>query len=647
MLFQFHYKLKLTLILFRFFYAKLKIFAHIKFSFMINPGLSENTSFYIPLKDFFKNPEKTNFQISPDGKYVTFLGPFKNRLNIFLQNLITGFIIKLTSETDRDIKTYFWGNDNTILFLMDDKGNENFNLYSLDLNGNNLRNLTPFENVSVNLIDQLRNIKSEVIIGMNKRNVEVFDAYRLNIETGELKLVAENPGNIAEWSTDHCGKVRIAIVLDGVNTSLLYRDNEDESFKVVQSTGFRDRISPLFFTFDNKFIYASSNIGRDKSAIVKFDIKNGVEKEIIYEHHDVDVFEMSFSFKRKVLTEIIFVTWKSFRKILDSELESLFSKIQIKIPDQEISITDMNSNEDMFIVKTSSDRTLGAYYLFDLVTDNLYKLSDVSPWIDESNMSEMNPITYTTRDGVSINGYLTLPKGKEPSNLPLVVNPHGGPYARDSWGYNPVVQFLANRGYAVLQMNFRGSTGYGREFLEKSFKQWGKNIQNDISDGVIYLVNKRIADPQKIAIYGISFGGYAALAGLAFTPELYAAGIDYVGISNIFTFLNSIPPYWKIGLEMFYEMVGDPVKDKELLTEASPLFHVDKIVAPLLVAQGKMDPRVNINESEQIVEALRSKGVDVEYIVKNNEGHGFQNEENKIEFYEAMEKFLDKHILKS
>lgn len=612
---------------------------------MINPKLSENQSNYIPLRDFFKNPGKTSFLISPDGNYVTFLGPYKNRLNIFLRNLHTGNTIKLTSETERDIRTYFWGNNNTILFLMDEKGNENFNLFSLDINGKNLKNLTPFQNVSVKLIYRSGNFSNDIIIGMNKRNIEVFDAYRLNIETGELKMVAVNPGNIIEWYTDHMGKVRIAIVLDGVVSSLLYRDNEEESFKVIQSTGFRERFSPLFFTFDNKFLYASSNIGRDKSAIVKFDIKNGIEKEIIYEHPEVDVFEMNYSLKRKVITEIKYVTWRSFSKFLDKEYESVINKIQSKISHQEMIIADMNSNEDMLIVKTVSDRTLGTYYVFDLNSNKITKLADVSPWFDESKMSEMKPINYTSRDGISINAYLTLPNGKTPSNLPLVVNPHGGPYSRDSWGYNPVVQFLANRGYAVLQINFRGSVGYGREFLEKSFKEWGKNMQNDISDGVIYIINKGIADPKKIAIYGISFGGYAALAGLAFTPELYSAGIDYVGISNLFTFLNSLPPYWKVGLEMFYEMVGDPVKDKELLIKASPIFHVDKIVAPLLVAQGKMDPRVSIHESEQIVNALRNKGLIVEYIVKDNEGHGFQNEENKIEFYETMERFLEKHIL--
>ena len=249
-----------------------------------------------------------------------------------------------------------------------------------------------------------------------------------------------------------------------------------------------------------------------------------------------------------------------------------------------------------------------------------------------------------SRDGLTIQGYLTLPKGVDPKNLPVVVNPHGGPWARDGWGFNPEVQFFANRGYAVLQMNFRGSTGYGREFWEKSFKQWGKTMQDDISDGVKWLIDEGIADPKRVGIYGGSYGGYATLAGLTFTPELYACGVDYVGVSNLFTFQNSIPPYWEPFKEMLYEMVGHPQKDSLLLRDASPVFHVDNIKAPLLIAQGKNDPRVNKDESDQMVEALKKKGIDVPYMVKDNEGHGFRNEENRFDFYGAMEQFFFKYL---
>ena len=256
----------------------------------------------------------------------------------------------------------------------------------------------------------------------------------------------------------------------------------------------------------------------------------------------------------------------------------------------------------------------------------------------------MKPVSYKSRDGLTIHGYLPLPVGKEARNLPVVVNPHGGPWARDVWGYNAEVQFLANRGYAVFQMNFRGSTGYGRKFWEASFRQWGRTMQDDITDGVQWLIKEGIADPKRVAIYGASYGGYATLAGVTLTPDLYAAAVNYVGVSNMFTFMKTIPPYWEPLREMFYEMVGNPEKDKEFLQAVSPVFHVDKIKTPLFVAQGARDPRVNKAESDQIVEALKKRGVAVEYMVKENEGHGFRNQENQFEFYEAMEKFLARHM---
>jgi len=309
-----------------------------------------------------------------------------------------------------------------------------------------------------------------------------------------------------------------------------------------------------------------------------------------------------------------------------------------------VNIIDMNKNEDVMLVYTYSDRSRGTYYLYDKTNDTIAKLADDSPWINENEMSEQKPVQYTSRDGLVINGYLSLPIGVEPKNLPFVVHPHGGPWVRDYWGYDPEVQFLTNRGYAVFQMNYRGSVGYGRRFWESSFKQWGKTMQDDITDGVRWLINEGIADPKRIAIYGASYGGYAVLAGLTFTPEVYCCGVDYVGVSNLFTFMKSIPEYWKPYLEMLYEMVGNPEIDKTLMEAASPIFHVDKIKAPLLIAQGRMDPRVNVNESDQMVEALRKRGIDVPYIVKDNEGHGFNNEENRFDFYEAMEKFLEKHL---
>lgn len=598
----------------------------------------------IPLKDFFRNPEKTGYQISPDGNYFSFLAPWESRLNVFVQKIGDKEAVRVTSATQRDITSYFWKGNNKIIYLQDNAGDENFKLYSVDIDGTDLKLLTAENNVRAAIVDDLEDIDDYMIINTNERNPQVFDVYRINVNTGEKKMIAENPGNIVGWLTDHDGKLRVAIVSDGVNSVLLYRDTEDQPFKEVLKTNFRESVDPLFFTFDNKYMYVSSNLGRDKSAIMKFDIANGKEMEMLYENPDVDVSGLSYSKKRKVLTSISYTKDKREIKFLDKEAEDRYARLKKELGDYEVVITGVNKNEDKFLVRTYSDRSLGSYYFYDKNTDKLTKIVEVSPWLNENELAVMKPVSYKSRDGLTINGYLTLPVGVDPKNLPVVMNIHGGPWARDNWGFNPEVQFLANRGFAVLQVNYRGSTGYGKKFWEASFKEWGKKMQDDVSDGVKWLISEGIANPKKVGIYGGSYGGYATLAGLTFSPELYACGVDYVGVSNLFTFMNTIPPYWEPMRQMFYEMVGHPEKDSALLASASPVFHADKIVAPLFVAQGRKDPRVNVAESDQMVEAMKKRGVVVEYMVKDNEGHGFRNEENRFDFYGAMETFLKKHL---
>ncbi|MFC2101078.1 S9 family peptidase [Bacteroidota bacterium] len=599
----------------------------------------------IPLKDFFKNPEKTGFKISPDGAYYSYLAPYESRLNIFIQKIGSTKAKRITSETERDVTGYFWANNKRILFLKDKGGDENYKLFGVDITGKNLKGLTDFDGVRTGIIDDLKDIPNEIIISMNKRDKQVFDPYRLNVKTGALTMLAENPGNIQGWMTDHKGKLRIAVaIVDGINQSILYRENESEEFKTIITTNFKDDISPRFFTFDNKNVYATTNIGRDKSVVVEYDIKNGKEIKVLYENNDFDVSGVHYSRKRKVLTAASYVSWKRERHFFDKEIENLFKRLEKDLGKYEIALGSSDDNEEKFIVRTYSDRSLGAYYIYDKTTDKLEKICDVSPWLEEDELAPMKPIQYTSRDGLTIHGYLTLPLGVNPKNLPVIVNVHGGPWHRDSWGINPEVQFLANRGYAVLQVNFRGSTGYGKKFWEASFKQWGLSMQNDITDGVYWLINEGIANKDRVAIYGGSYGGYATLAGLVTNPTLYACGIDYVGVSNLFSFMRTIPPYWKPMLDMMYEMVGDPEKDSIQMTATSPALNAHKIMAPLFIAQGANDPRVNKDESDQMVNAMKKRGIEVEYMVKDNEGHGFHNEENRFDFYEAMENFLVKHL---
>ena len=603
----------------------------------------------IPLEDFFKNPEKIDYQVSPDGTYFSFMAPYENRLNLFVQKIGSDTTIRITSETERDITASMWAGNNRILFIKDTGGDENYQLYGVNIDGSDLKSYTNFPNVRTTIIDPLRKIDSLVIIGMNKRNPQVFDPYRLNLNTGELTLLAENPGNIQGWMTDHDGKLRVAnAIVDGVNNQILYRETEDQPFQPVLTTNFKETVSFAVFTPDNKMVYALTNIGRDKTALVLMDPKTCEEKEVLYMNDKYDISDLNYSEKKNRLTVVACEGHKDMiRHYFDKEEEEIRKKLEAQLPGYNVGVTSMSKDENIRMIYAGNDRTYGTYYLYNVKENKLTKVADIAPWIKEEEMCAMNPITYTSRDGLTIEGYLTLPKGytmENAKNLPVVVNPHGGPWIRDSWGYNPEVQFLASRGYAVLQMNFRASTGYGRKFTELGYKQWGQTMQNDITDGVKWLIKEGIADPKRVAIYGASYGGYATLAGVTFTPDLYACAVDYVGVSNLLSFMNTIPPYWKPLLDMMHEMIGDPETDKEMMEKYSPVFHVDQIKAPLFIAQGANDPRVNKAESDQMVEALKKRGVEVEYMVKENEGHGFYNEENKFDFYRAMENFLDKHL---
>ncbi|MGG3887650.1 prolyl oligopeptidase family serine peptidase [Metabacillus fastidiosus] len=604
-----------------------------------NKGVKE-----ISVEDFMKNPGNAGYQLSPDGNYISYAAPWENRSNIFIQKMNSDDKpVRVTSSKDRDIAGFLW-KDDQILYLKDNGGDENFHIYSSSFNGHEEKDLTPYSDVTVDILSTLQGVKDEILITMNKEDATVFDVYKLNIKTGKTTHVAKNPGNIAGWVPDRDGKIRIAIESDGVESTVLYRETEEEEFKPFIETKAGDTVNPVAFSKDNKSIYALSNKDRDKIEFVKYDLTG--KEEVIFANPNVDVINALYDSQQDKLLYGIYITDKVHYQFFDEKFEKTFKHIQgkLKVSESEFWIDDFNKEMTKFIVSVSSDKVVGKYYYYDSTTDELTELASLSSWLDSENLADMHPISYKSRDGLTIQGYLTLPKNKKPENLPLIVNPHGGPWARDIWGFNSEVQLLANRGYAVLQMDFRSSAGYGKEFLEAGNKQWGLKIQDDITDGVQWAIDQGIADPDRIGIYGASFGGYATLAGITFTPDLYKAAVDYVGVSNIFTLLDTIPPYWETMRNMFYERVGHPEKDKELLTAVSPVFHADKIKTPLFVAQGANDPRVNKAESDQIVEALRKRGVDVEYMVKDNEGHGFANEENRIEFYNAMIKFLDSHL---
>lgn len=600
----------------------------------------------LPAEDFFRNSEMTAWQISPDGQYVSYRSPYKGHSNVFVRKVTDSTAIPVTFDTVRNISQYRW-KGNRILYLQDVGGDENFQLFSVSIDGKDQKALTPFPKVRTEILNDLRYVpgkEKEVLIMINKRDARYFDPYSVNIETGEMKELYKNDQNFESWFTDHNGVIRLATKTDGVNITLYHRATEADPFDSVLTTSYKEIFSPNFFTFDNKNIYVTTNIGRDKTVVAEYDLAAKKEVKEIYSNPEYDVDGVHYSAKRKVLQSVFYTSWKAEQHFLDKDAEADYNKMKEKFKGYEIDIYDNNNDEDKFIVWTGSDKLPSKFYYYDKKTGETKFLAAGRPWLKEEDMAAMKPIEYKSRDGLTIHGYLTLPKGVDAKNLPVVVNPHGGPWARDQWGFNNEVQFLANRGYAVLQMNFRGSTGYGKEFWLKGSRQWGKKMQDDITDGVNWLIKEGIADPKRVAIYGGSYGGYATLAGVTFTPDLYACAVDYVGVSNMFTFMNTIPPYWKPFKKQMYELVGDPAKDSAMLAEVSPALHVGNIKAPLFIAQGANDPRVNKAESDQVVEALRKRGVAVDYMVKNDEGHGFSNENNRLDFYKAMDKFFDKYL---
>ncbi|MBQ9564955.1 MAG: S9 family peptidase [Synergistaceae bacterium] len=598
----------------------------------------------LPMEDFFRNPDTASYAISPDGSRLAFARPWERRMNVVVRDLATGEEKRVTSATERDIAGFFWKGNEHIVYVQDSGGDENYHIYITDIRDGNARDLTPFDKVRAGVLDDLEDDPAHMLIEMNRRDPEVFDVFRCELATGELTQIAENPGNITGWMTDHDGRLRAAYATDGVNGSFLYRSTEDEDFRVLVTTSFRETFVPMMFAYDNKTMYVESNLERDRTAVYTFDPEANKTLELVFEHPEVDVGHLLHSKKRKVITGVTYVTDRGHYHFFDEDRAELQRALEEFFPGYEVAVSDMDDDEQRVIVRTYGDRTRGAYYLYDRQDNSLSKLADLSPWLKEEQMAPMKPVTFQSRDGLTIHGYLTLPVGVEPKSLPLVVIPHGGPSARDVWGFDSEAQFLANRGAAVLQVNFRGSTGYGKAFWQAGFKQWGRGMQDDVTDGVEWAVAQGVADRKRLAIYGGSYGGYAALAGATFTPDLYACAVSYVGPSNLFTLLESIPPYWEPFREMEYEEIGDPSKDRELLTAVSPVFHAENIKIPLFVAQGANDPRVNKAESDQIVEAVRKAGKDVVYMVKDNEGHGFHNEENRFDFYREMEAFFRKHL---
>ncbi|QJD95649.1 S9 family peptidase [Mucilaginibacter robiniae] len=602
----------------------------------------------IPVRDFFKTPEKSFFKISPDGKYVSYLKPYKDKQNLFIQSLADGKETMATSFSDYPVRDYFWTYNNQLVFVQDIITQDKFKMYALDVNTLHLRNLLNEAKVRMRLLNCSRNQPDIITITSNKRDSAKFDVYQLNIKTGNLKLYLQNPGNIIEWYPDDDGKIRLAKASDGVDETILYRATESGAFRPIIKNNFKNSVIPIVFTGKGANFYALSNVNRDKMAVVEINAENGKEVKTVYAGNKADILEVGYSSKKSCIEYAGWEDAKPHKFYLDTSAKRIYQDIKKHLNGGVIRFVGRDSAEKKFIIDTYTDRNPGTYYLYESNTGKLTELGNLNASINPDELCSMQPVAFKASDGMLINGYLTLPRGNNKTNLPVVVMPHNGPYnspwGRNNWGYSADVQFLANRGYAVFQVNYRGSTGYGKAFKSAGFKQVGGKIQDDITDGVKWLITRRTADPKRIAIFGGGFGGFSALYGVSFHPELYNCAIVQYGLINFFTYFKHGPPFFKPYLQMNYEMVGNPETDANQLRAISPVFHADKIKAPLLIFQGAKDPSANISELNQFVRELRNHGDSVTYVLKDNERTYFKNERNRMEMYAQIERFLNAHL---
>jgi dipeptidyl aminopeptidase/acylaminoacyl peptidase len=600
----------------------------------------------IPIDDFFKSQDKIAYRLSPDGKSLSYLKLQGKDQNIYIEDIETGEGKNITMLNDKKIVFYFWVSDHELIYYKEiDAASRQSDVYIIDKDGKNERQLVNNEKSRLKVIeDQLIDDKY-LLVSSNKRDSTVFDVYRLNVRNGAMEMAAKNPGNIVDWRTDAEGKLRLAISSDGVNSTILYRGNENQPFKKVLTSNFKDTFYPVAFSHERpNVIYAISDVNRDKTALVEVDCNTGKEIKNIFCNDSLNITDAQYSKKKQKLSFVVYETWKKEKHFLDDSIKLVYRNLDKLLPKTETRIFDKDKAETVFILRTFTDRNPGSYYLYFVNTGKLRKLSDFNASIHESELCEMKPIVYTSRDGLKIHGYLTLPLNVKAENLPVVVLPHDGPGQRNLWGYNPEVQFLANRGYAVFQVNYRGSSGYGKAFVAAGFKQWGAKIQDDIDDGLKWLIGRKIADPKRVAIYGTGFGGYIALNGLYLTKGTYACAASNSGVINLFTYLKSIPPYQKPNLQMYYEIIGNPLTDIDKMRKVSPLFQTDKINAPVLLAENIKDPNNNSGEAVQFVKNLKKRNVSVTYLENDGDIFYGRNPEGRRKFYSALEEFLEVNL---
>lgn len=625
---------------------KLFIFSGVLFFMFFSFFLQKRQAPLIPRGILFGNPAQASPQISPDGKQIAYLAPDEGVLNIWVQPREGGTARAVTRDRGRGIRQYFWAPDSRHLFyLQDQNGNENTHLYLTDLSGKETRNLTPFEGVKVQVLKADKNVPDQILISMNRDNPQAFDVYRLYWKTGEFELSEKNSGNVSSWVVDSQLHVRGKVVSDeDARYRVFVRGKESDGWREAAEWGIEDNLScrVVGFSKSGEHLYLIDSRGAPAGRLVALDLETGA-KNILAGDENYDVVQVLINPDSYEIEKALFVREKQEWLVLSDAIRPDVEAIEAEHGNH-FSIISRDNADRMWILRVEADTRPPAYFLYDRAEKRSSFLFEQYPELKKYRLAPMRPIELKARDGLALRGYLTLPLRGSRKHLPLILKVHGGPWSRDVWAYDPQVQWLANRGYAVLQVNFRGSTTYGKAFLNAGNKEWGRKMQDDLTDAVLWAVSRGFADKKRVAIYGTSYGGYAALAGAAFTPELYRAGIAVVGPSNLVSLIRSIPPYWTTEAANIHLRIGSPEKDRELLEARSPLNAAENIRIPLLIAQGGQDPRVPRKESEQIVDALKKHGISHQYLVFEDEGHGFVKPENRMKFFSAMEFFLEKYL---
>ena len=595
----------------------------------------------------FGNPERSVPRISADGTRISYAAPDdKDVLQVFVRTLGKDDARAITADKKRGIRTYEWAaDDRTVLYLQDNDGDENFHLFGADVATGSVRDYTPFQGVRAALLEVNPDVPGAVLVQTNARKRELFDAYRLDLRTGALTLVAQNPGDVSAWVADARMAVRAAVITTPEGgTEIRVRDSAAGAFRTLLKAGLEENVGLEGFSLDGKSVILNTSIGHDTSRVVLRGLHDKKEKTLAASL-EVDAGDVLLNPRRHVVEAVSFAAGRSEWTVVDPAVAADFHALKAA-GGGDFEVVSRDRRDGKWVVRYTRDRGPVRFYLWDRPTQTATLLHSERPSLEGLPLAAREPVHYQARDGLTIHGYLTLPVGVEPAGLPFVLYVHGGPWGRDRWGYDPTVQLLANRGYAVLQPNFRGSTGYGKKFLHAGDLEWGKAMHTDLVDAVAWAIARGIADPKRVAIYGGSYGGYAALAAATFTPDLFKCAVDIVGPSNLFTLLRSVPPYWKAFASIFRTRIGnvDDPADKALLEAASPLFAADRIHIPLLIGQGANDPRVKQAESEQIVSAIEKNRGSAIYVVYPDEGHGFARPPNRMDFNARAEQFLAAHL---